>query len=179
MSRALGRSGPLPMSPACPCRISLGWHGGDWWARGPPGDGVVLLGGAGTAGIGEACGSRCSTDVVTRGCLCSASAGAMLPYHRESPVLPRCPVRAGRVVHGPQFAYCPSPQGRCPQSPRPPPLPHPAMLSSASGQILAQVVPGSPVWEDGAVTPLSPLPSPAPAAGCPLLPLHRGSGALP
>ncbi|NXY26849.1 NPT2A protein, partial [Atrichornis clamosus] len=38
------------------------------------------------------------------------SAGAMLPYQRESPVLPRCPVRGGRVVHGPQFAYCPSPQ---------------------------------------------------------------------
>ncbi|NWV20409.1 NPT2A protein, partial [Origma solitaria] len=39
------------------------------------------------------------------------SAGAMLPYRRESPVLPgRCPVRGGRVVHGPQFAYCPSPQ---------------------------------------------------------------------
>ncbi|KFP67805.1 Sodium-dependent phosphate transport protein 2A, partial [Cariama cristata] len=35
----------------------------------------------------------------------------MLPYRRESPVLPRCPVRGGRVVHGPQFAYCPSPQG--------------------------------------------------------------------
>uniref|UniRef100_A0A8B9NCN4 Sodium-dependent phosphate transport protein 2A n=1 Tax=Accipiter nisus TaxID=211598 RepID=A0A8B9NCN4_9AVES len=41
--------------------------------------------------------------------------GAMLPYRRESPALPRCPVRGGRVVHGPQFAYCPSPQGRCPQ----------------------------------------------------------------
>lgn len=39
----------------------------------------------------------------------------MLPYRRESPALPRCPVRGGRVVHGPQFAYCPSPQGRCPQ----------------------------------------------------------------
>lgn len=40
----------------------------------------------------------------------------MLPYRTESPVLPaRCPVRGGRVVHGPQFAYCPSPQGRCPQ----------------------------------------------------------------
>ncbi|NWQ93283.1 NPT2A protein, partial [Burhinus bistriatus] len=38
------------------------------------------------------------------------SAGAMLPYRRESPPLPRCPVRGGRVVHGPQFAYCPSPQ---------------------------------------------------------------------
>ncbi|NXK99574.1 NPT2A protein, partial [Mesembrinibis cayennensis] len=38
------------------------------------------------------------------------SAGAMLPYRRESPALPRCPVRGGRVVHGPQFAYCPSPQ---------------------------------------------------------------------
>ncbi|NWX40370.1 NPT2A protein, partial [Steatornis caripensis] len=38
------------------------------------------------------------------------SAGAMLPYQRESPALPRCPVRAGRVVHTPQFAYCPSPQ---------------------------------------------------------------------
>ncbi|NXE93777.1 NPT2A protein, partial [Menura novaehollandiae] len=38
------------------------------------------------------------------------SAGAMLPYRRESPVLPHCPVRGGRVVHGPQFAYCPSPQ---------------------------------------------------------------------
>ncbi|XP_009470437.1 PREDICTED: sodium-dependent phosphate transport protein 2A [Nipponia nippon] len=34
----------------------------------------------------------------------------MLPYRRESPALPRCPVRGGRVVHGPQFAYCPSPQ---------------------------------------------------------------------
>ncbi|KAM9603407.1 sodium-dependent phosphate transport protein 2A isoform 4-T4 [Morphnus guianensis] len=43
------------------------------------------------------------------------SAGAMLPYRRESPALPRCPVRGGRVIHGPQFAYCPSPQGRCPQ----------------------------------------------------------------
>uniref|UniRef100_A0A8C6JHM8 Sodium-dependent phosphate transport protein 2A n=1 Tax=Melopsittacus undulatus TaxID=13146 RepID=A0A8C6JHM8_MELUD len=106
---------------------------------------MVLLGGAGTAGIGEACGGHCSTAVLTCGCLCSASAGAMLPYHRESPVLPRCPVRAGRVVHGPQFAYCPSPQGRCPQSPPPPPLSHPAMLSSASGQILAQVVPSSPL----------------------------------
>lgn len=52
--------------------------------------------------------------VVTRGCLRSASAGAMLPFQRESPALPRCPVRGGRVVHGPQFAYCPSPQGRCP-----------------------------------------------------------------
>uniref|UniRef100_A0A8C5UEP5 Sodium-dependent phosphate transport protein 2A n=1 Tax=Malurus cyaneus samueli TaxID=2593467 RepID=A0A8C5UEP5_9PASS len=40
----------------------------------------------------------------------------MLPYRTESPVLPgRCPVRGGRVVHGPQFAYCPSPQGRYPQ----------------------------------------------------------------
>ncbi|NXR95541.1 NPT2A protein, partial [Hypocryptadius cinnamomeus] len=39
------------------------------------------------------------------------SAGAMLPYRTESPVLPgRCPMRGGRVVHGPQFAYCPSPQ---------------------------------------------------------------------
>ncbi|KAM9603408.1 sodium-dependent phosphate transport protein 2A isoform 5-T5 [Morphnus guianensis] len=38
------------------------------------------------------------------------SAGAMLPYRRESPALPRCPVRGGRVIHGPQFAYCPSPQ---------------------------------------------------------------------
>ncbi|NXS39599.1 NPT2A protein, partial [Balaeniceps rex] len=38
------------------------------------------------------------------------SAGAMLPYRRESPALPRCPVRGGRVMHGPQFAYCPSPQ---------------------------------------------------------------------
>ncbi|KAF1521821.1 Sodium-dependent phosphate transport protein 2A, partial [Eudyptes chrysocome] len=38
------------------------------------------------------------------------SAGAMLPFQRESPALPRCPVRGGRVVHGPQFAYCPSPQ---------------------------------------------------------------------
>ncbi|NXY50087.1 NPT2A protein, partial [Ceuthmochares aereus] len=38
------------------------------------------------------------------------SAGAMLPYRRESPALPRCPVRGGRVVHGPQFTYCPSPQ---------------------------------------------------------------------
>ncbi|NXF06405.1 NPT2A protein, partial [Smithornis capensis] len=37
------------------------------------------------------------------------SAGVMLPYQRESPVLTRCPVRGGRVVHGPQFAYCPSP----------------------------------------------------------------------
>ncbi|NXK90924.1 NPT2A protein, partial [Formicarius rufipectus] len=37
------------------------------------------------------------------------SAGVMLPYRRESPVLPRCPVRGGVVVHGPQFAYCPSP----------------------------------------------------------------------
>ncbi|NWU48857.1 NPT2A protein, partial [Dromas ardeola] len=37
------------------------------------------------------------------------SSGAMLPYRRESPSLPRCPVRGGRVVHGPQFAYCPSP----------------------------------------------------------------------
>ncbi|XP_010000390.1 PREDICTED: sodium-dependent phosphate transport protein 2A [Chaetura pelagica] len=34
----------------------------------------------------------------------------MLPYRRESPALPRCPVRGGMVVHGPQFAYCPSPQ---------------------------------------------------------------------
>ncbi|XP_027756649.1 sodium-dependent phosphate transport protein 2A isoform X2 [Empidonax traillii] len=40
----------------------------------------------------------------------SASTGAMLPYRTESPVLPHCPVRGGRVVHGPQFAYCPSPQ---------------------------------------------------------------------
>ncbi|XP_009316817.1 PREDICTED: sodium-dependent phosphate transport protein 2A [Pygoscelis adeliae] len=39
-----------------------------------------------------------------------ASAGAMLPFQRESPALPRCPVRGGRVVHGPQFTYCPSPQ---------------------------------------------------------------------
>uniref|UniRef100_A0A8C3NB89 Sodium-dependent phosphate transport protein 2A n=1 Tax=Geospiza parvula TaxID=87175 RepID=A0A8C3NB89_GEOPR len=40
----------------------------------------------------------------------------MLPYRTESPILPgRCPVRGGRVVHGPQFTYCPSPQGRCPQ----------------------------------------------------------------
>uniref|UniRef100_A0A8C4K719 Sodium-dependent phosphate transport protein 2A n=1 Tax=Dromaius novaehollandiae TaxID=8790 RepID=A0A8C4K719_DRONO len=36
----------------------------------------------------------------------------MLPYRRESPVMARCPVRGGRVLHGPQFAYCPSPQGR-------------------------------------------------------------------
>ncbi|NXQ27166.1 NPT2A protein, partial [Alaudala cheleensis] len=36
---------------------------------------------------------------------------AMLPYRPESPVLPgRCAVRGGRVVHGTQFAYCPSPQ---------------------------------------------------------------------
>ncbi|TRZ22292.1 hypothetical protein HGM15179_004862 [Zosterops borbonicus] len=35
----------------------------------------------------------------------------MLPYRTESPVLPgRCQVRTGRVVPGPQFAYCPSPQ---------------------------------------------------------------------
>lgn len=39
----------------------------------------------------------------------------MLPYRRESPALPRCLVQGGRVVHGPQFAFCPSPQGRCPQ----------------------------------------------------------------
>ncbi|NXR46926.1 NPT2A protein, partial [Hippolais icterina] len=39
------------------------------------------------------------------------SAGAMLPYRTESSVLPgRCPVQGGRVVHGPRFAYCPSPQ---------------------------------------------------------------------
>ncbi|NWQ84274.1 NPT2A protein, partial [Columbina picui] len=38
------------------------------------------------------------------------SAGAMLPYRRESPALPRCLVQGGRVVHGPQFAFCPSPQ---------------------------------------------------------------------
>ncbi|NXU80037.1 NPT2A protein, partial [Oreotrochilus melanogaster] len=38
------------------------------------------------------------------------SAGAMLPYCRESPALPHCPVRGGRVMHGPQFTYCPSPQ---------------------------------------------------------------------
>ncbi|NWR10549.1 NPT2A protein, partial [Paradoxornis webbianus] len=38
------------------------------------------------------------------------SAGAMLPYRTESPVLPsRCPVQARRIVPGPQFAYCPSP----------------------------------------------------------------------
>lgn len=66
----------------------------------------------------------------------------MLPYRRESPALPRCLVQGGRVVHGPQFAFCPSPQGRCPQpsssssSPR-------AGLSSAAGQTLAQAVPGS------------------------------------
>ncbi|XP_030314811.1 sodium-dependent phosphate transport protein 2A isoform X2 [Calypte anna] len=34
----------------------------------------------------------------------------MLPYCRESPALPHCPVRGGRVMHGPQFTYCPSPQ---------------------------------------------------------------------
>uniref|UniRef100_A0A8C2TD06 Sodium-dependent phosphate transport protein 2A n=1 Tax=Coturnix japonica TaxID=93934 RepID=A0A8C2TD06_COTJA len=34
----------------------------------------------------------------------------MLPYRRESPAMPRCPVRGGRVVHGTPFAYCPSPQ---------------------------------------------------------------------
>ncbi|XP_009960220.1 PREDICTED: sodium-dependent phosphate transport protein 2A-like, partial [Leptosomus discolor] len=39
----------------------------------------------------------------------------MLPYRRESPALPRCPVRGGRVVHGPQFTYCPSPQGQGPR----------------------------------------------------------------
>ncbi|NXG53768.1 NPT2A protein, partial [Psilopogon haemacephalus] len=38
------------------------------------------------------------------------STAVMLPYRRESPALPRCPLRGGRVVHGPQFAYCPSPQ---------------------------------------------------------------------
>ncbi|NXH13242.1 NPT2A protein, partial [Bucco capensis] len=38
------------------------------------------------------------------------SSGVMLSYRRESPALPRCPVRGGRVVHGPQFTYCPSPQ---------------------------------------------------------------------
>ncbi|NXE54280.1 NPT2A protein, partial [Casuarius casuarius] len=38
------------------------------------------------------------------------SPGKMLPYRRESPAMPRCPVRGGRVLHGPQFAYCPSPQ---------------------------------------------------------------------
>lgn len=59
-------------------------------------------------------GSWYSTAVVTRSHLCSASAGAMLPYRTESPVLPgRCQVRTGRVVPGPQFAYCPSPQGKC------------------------------------------------------------------
>uniref|UniRef100_A0A8B9Z8K4 Sodium-dependent phosphate transport protein 2A n=1 Tax=Anas platyrhynchos TaxID=8839 RepID=A0A8B9Z8K4_ANAPL len=60
----------------------------------------------------------------------------MLPYRRESPAMPRCPVRGGRVVHGPQFAYCPSPPGRSlslpPPPPPPPPPPHPAELSSAS-----------------------------------------------
>ncbi|NXK63131.1 NPT2A protein, partial [Sylvietta virens] len=39
------------------------------------------------------------------------SAGAMLPYRTESPVLSGLrAVRAGRALHGPQFAYCPSPQ---------------------------------------------------------------------
>ncbi|NXF29242.1 NPT2A protein, partial [Nyctibius bracteatus] len=38
------------------------------------------------------------------------SAGVMLPYRRESPALPHCPLQGGRLVHGPQFAYCPSPQ---------------------------------------------------------------------
>ncbi|NWZ35208.1 NPT2A protein, partial [Brachypodius atriceps] len=39
------------------------------------------------------------------------SAGAMLPYRTESPVLPgRCAVQGARVVHGPQFAFCPSPR---------------------------------------------------------------------
>ncbi|NXA46449.1 NPT2A protein, partial [Nothocercus julius] len=36
--------------------------------------------------------------------------GKMLPYRRESPAMPRCPVRGARVLHGAQFAYCPSPQ---------------------------------------------------------------------
>ncbi|NXA32113.1 NPT2A protein, partial [Eudromia elegans] len=36
--------------------------------------------------------------------------GKMLPYRRESPAVPRCALRPGRVLHGAQFAYCPSPQ---------------------------------------------------------------------
>lgn len=74
---------------------------------------------------------RCDPTTVTCGCVCSDSAGVMLSYRRESPAMPRCPVRGGRVVHGTPFAYCPSPQGR---SPSPPPH-HPplhAELSSAS-----------------------------------------------
>ncbi|XP_068815853.1 sodium-dependent phosphate transport protein 2A isoform X3 [Struthio camelus] len=38
------------------------------------------------------------------------SPGTTLPYRRESPAMPRCPVRGGRVLRGPQFAYCPSPK---------------------------------------------------------------------
>lgn len=106
----------------------------------------------------------------------------MLPYRRESPALPRCLVQGGRVVHGPQFAFCPSPQGRCPQpsssssSPR-------AGLSSAAGQTMAQAVLGSATQggphKDGAVTRVLPLPSSAPAAGCPCLSLHCWGSALP
>ncbi|XP_071670752.1 sodium-dependent phosphate transport protein 2A isoform X2 [Patagioenas fasciata] len=55
--------------------------------------------------VDVACG--CGTALSARPA--PASAGAMLPYRRESPAVPRCLVQGGRVVHGPQFAFCPSP----------------------------------------------------------------------
>lgn len=100
----------------------------------------------------------------------------MLPYRTESPVLPgRCPVRGGRVVHGPQFAYCPSPQGRCPQA---------SSSSSSPGSALLLDRPWPrQCWallcKDRAVTWVPSLPSSAPAARCPHLPLHRQRCALP
>uniref|UniRef100_A0A8B9CEL8 Sodium-dependent phosphate transport protein 2A n=1 Tax=Anser brachyrhynchus TaxID=132585 RepID=A0A8B9CEL8_9AVES len=92
---------------------------------------------------------------------------AMLPYRRESLAMPRCPVRGGRVVHGPQFAYCPSPPGRSflllllltLQSSAP--LPH-----AGQGPSLAPC-------KDRAITWVPPLPSSAQAAGCPRLSLRR------
>lgn len=84
------------------------------------------------------------------------------------------------MVHGPQFAYCPSPQGRCPQ-PFPSSSPRQAQLCFWPDPGWA--VPGSPrqggPCEDGAIMRVLPLPSSAPAAGCPRLPLHRQRGALP
>lgn len=60
----------------------------------------------------------------------------MLPYRTESPVLPgRCAVQGARVVHGPQFAFCPSPRGRCPQ-------PSSFSSSSSPGSALLLARPG-------------------------------------
>ena len=92
----------------------------------------------------------------------------MLPYRRESPALPRCPVRGGRVVHGPPFAYCPSPQGRCPpssSSSSPPPCPALLCRGSPRGRCRNAGAP-SPQLCTGCRVP---TPAPSPSARCPAL----------